>query len=204
MEFLNNPARFLDEYHFKVTFECIAELPDDLEWRLIFVSSPENPQLDQELDCCIVGPVPVGTNCFAFKSPAPDPSKIPKADLLGIAALIFTGIYNDQEFVRVGYYQNTTYDNEDMQNKPPEEPIVELLRREVNLKPRVTQFPIKWCVHHPSRYVAIFLTPYERNVSSITSAEVAAGPSQSAAVPSANDLGEDEPMEVQPTPVTVV
>jgi len=28
VEFLNNPARFSDPYHFKVTFECIAPLKD--------------------------------------------------------------------------------------------------------------------------------------------------------------------------------
>ena len=28
VEFLNNPAKFLDPYHFRVTFECIAELPE--------------------------------------------------------------------------------------------------------------------------------------------------------------------------------
>ena len=28
VEFLNNPARFLDPYKFRVTFECIAGIPD--------------------------------------------------------------------------------------------------------------------------------------------------------------------------------
>lgn len=28
VEFLNNPARFLEPYHFRVTFECIAPLED--------------------------------------------------------------------------------------------------------------------------------------------------------------------------------
>ena len=83
---------------------------------------------------------------MAYQTPPPDPAKIPQGDLLGIAALIFTGIYNDQEFVRVGYYQNTTYDNEEMQENPPAKPVVELLRREVTLKPRVTLFQTKWCV----------------------------------------------------------
>ena len=28
VEFLNNPARFLDPYHFRVTFECITALKE--------------------------------------------------------------------------------------------------------------------------------------------------------------------------------
>ncbi len=75
----------------------------DLEWRLIYVSSPGNEELDQELDDCLVGPVPVGVNSFEFEGSAPDPSKIPPEDVLGVAALILTGSYKDQEFVRVGY-----------------------------------------------------------------------------------------------------
>lgn len=143
---MNNPARFTDAYRFRVLFECIAPLPDDLEWRLIYVSSPGNEELDQELDSCLVGPVPVGTNSFDFESPAPDPKRIPPEDLLGVAALILTGSYNDQEFVRVGYYQNTEYDDEELRQNPPAQVMVDRLTRDVNMKPRVTRFQIKWWV----------------------------------------------------------
>ena len=67
VEWLNNPARFLDPYKFRVTFECIAPLQEDLEWKLVFVSSPEDEALDQELDDCLVGPVPQGVNSFEFE-----------------------------------------------------------------------------------------------------------------------------------------
>ncbi|KAI0092339.1 histone chaperone, partial [Irpex rosettiformis] len=146
VEFLNNPARFLDPYHFRVTFECIAPLPEDLEWRLIYVSSPGNEELDQELDDCLVGPVPVGVNSFEFQGSAPLPSKIPTEDVLGVAALILTGSYKDQEFVRVGYYQNTEYDSEEMKENPPSPVLFERLVRDINTKPRVTRFQIKWYV----------------------------------------------------------
>ena len=40
----------------------------DLEWRLIYVGSAEGEQFDQELDTCMVGPVPVGVNSFEFEA----------------------------------------------------------------------------------------------------------------------------------------
>ncbi|KAL7278715.1 hypothetical protein ACG7TL_007717 [Trametes sanguinea] len=184
VEFLNNPARFLDPYHFRVTFECIAPLPEgnnallDLEWRLIYVASPGNEELDQELDDCLVGPVPVGVNAFEFEGSAPNPSKIPPEDVLGVAALILTGSYKDQEFVRVGYYQNTEYDNEEMKENPPEPIRFERLVRDINQKPRVTRFQIKWDIAPPQPRSA-----------------VAAGAANSAAVPSADDLDEEEGSE---------
>ena len=123
----------------------------DLEWKLIYVSSPGRLELDQELDDCMVGPVPVGINSFEFESPAPIPSKIPLEDVLGVAAIILTASYKDQEFVRVGYYQNTEYDNDEMKDNPPAVPIFERLVRELITKPKVTRFQIKWCVHFAVR-----------------------------------------------------
>ncbi|KIY44885.1 anti-silence-domain-containing protein [Fistulina hepatica ATCC 64428] len=175
VEFLNNPAAFSDPYKFRVTFECIAPLKDDLEWKLIYVSSPGNEALDQELDDCLVGPVPVGVNSFEFEGAPPDPSHIPTEDVLGVAALILTGSYNDQEFVRVGYYQNTEYDNDEMKENPPEKIVCERLVRDISLKPRVTRFQIKWDV-----------VPAQQQ------GHIAAGAANSAAVPSANDLDAEE------------
>jgi len=156
---MNPKARFSDTYRFRVTFECIAPLKDDLEWKLIFVSSPDDQSLDQELDDCMVGPVPVGINSFEFESPSPTLTTIPPQDVLGVAAIILTGSYNDQEFVRVGYYQNTEWDNKEENEQwlemcgpnskkiPRREEIkMERLMRELAEKPRVTRFNIKWDV----------------------------------------------------------
>ncbi|KAJ7353188.1 anti-silence-domain-containing protein [Mycena albidolilacea] len=180
VEFINNPAKFSDPYRFRVTFDCIASLPDDLEWKLIYVSSPGNEELDQELDDCLVGPVPSGVNSFEFEGSPPDPSKIPTEDVLGVAALILTGSYKDQEFVRVGYYQNTEYDNEEMKETPPANIMFQRLVRDISAKPRVTRFQIKWDVVPPSQGQM-------------------AGAATSATVPSANDL--EDSMEVDSTAV---
>ncbi|KAJ3509618.1 hypothetical protein NLJ89_g5127 [Agrocybe chaxingu] len=170
VEFMNNPARFSDVYRFRVTFECIAPLDDDLEWKLIFVSCPGDEALDQELDDCLVGPVPQGVNSFEFEGQAPDPSRIPEEDVLGVAALILTGSYRDQEFVRVGYYQNTEYDNEEMKETPPAKIQFNRLVRDISTKPRVTRFHIKWDVSPPQP------------------AQAALGAANSAPVPSADNI----------------
>ena len=40
---------YADPYIFKVTFECISPLEDDIEWKLIYVGSAESEKYDQEL-----------------------------------------------------------------------------------------------------------------------------------------------------------
>lgn len=101
----------------------------------------------------MVGPVPVGVNTFTFSAPPPEPHKIPHDDVLGVAAIILTASYKDQEFVRVGYYQNTEYDDPAMMEAIREGGVkgdIQWNRLVRNLadKPRVTRFSIKWYVRH--------------------------------------------------------
>lgn len=170
----------------------------DLEWRLIYVASPGNAELDQELDDCLVGPVPVGVNAFEFEGSAPSPQSIPPEDVLGVAALILTGSYCDQEFVRVGYYQNTEYDNEEMKLAPPEKIQFDKLVRDISAKPRVTRFQIKWYVNFAMMGVVCWTDTCGRDVSSQSGAVTAAGAATSAAVPSANDLEGDDDTTPEP------
>ena len=49
------------------------------------------------------------------------------------------------EFIRIGYYVNNSYTDQELEETPPERPIVEKLQREILAeKPRVTRFPILW------------------------------------------------------------
>ena len=182
---MNHSASYVDSSH------------SDLEWRLIYVASPGNAELDQELDDCLVGPVPVGVNAFEFEGSAPSPQSIPPEDVLGVAALILTGSYCEQEFVRVGYYQNTEYDNDEMKLAPPEKIQFDKLVRDISAKPRVTRFQVKWYVNVAVMALHVGLTHGGRDVSSQSGAVTAAGAATSAAVPSANDLevGDDTTSE---------
>ncbi|KAI8866491.1 anti-silencing protein [Ramicandelaber brevisporus] len=109
---LDNPTNFLSNYEFEITFECIAPIDDDLEWKLIYVACAESKKPhDQELESLLVGPIPIGVNKFTFQAPAPNPDSLGKtsADILGSAVLLITCSYRDQEFVRIGYYINNEY-----------------------------------------------------------------------------------------------
>lgn len=102
VEVLNPTAKFTDPIRLQVKFECVSELSDDLDWRLVYVGSARDPTRDQELDSVQVGPVPLGVAQFVLEAPAPDPAKIPAEDLLGATALMLTCCYKGREFTRVG------------------------------------------------------------------------------------------------------
>ncbi|PVV04607.1 hypothetical protein BB560_000894 [Smittium megazygosporum] len=142
---LQTCAQFQEPYKFEITFECLSELDDDLEFKLIYVGSADDEKLDQELDSILVGPVPVGVNRFVFETDPPDVSKIPEEELLGITVVLLTCSYKNKEFVRVGYYVNNEYNTEELRETPPERPVLEKIYREILAnKPRVTRFPINW------------------------------------------------------------
>ncbi|KAJ2339049.1 Histone chaperone asf1, partial [Coemansia sp. RSA 2673] len=142
---LETNSHFLAPYRFEVTFECLSPLQDDLEFKLVYVSSAENTTMDQELDSLLVGPVPVGVNKFVFEADAPHVDKIPKEDLIGVTVILLTCSYKDKEFVRIGYYVDNAYLDETLLLAPPDVPVLEKIHRSILAdKPRVTRFPINW------------------------------------------------------------
>jgi histone chaperone ASF1 len=141
----------------------------------LYVSSAEDAAQDQVLEEVMVGPVPVGVNKFVLQvrphhatgpanasrppheyypcssthartqAEAPDVSKIPEEDIVGVTVILITCSYREQEFVRVGYYVNNEYGQDvDPENPPRPIDLSKLVRSILADKPRVTRFPIQW------------------------------------------------------------
>lgn len=54
-----------------------------------------------------------------------------------------------QEFVRVGYYVNNDYDDEQLKEEPPQKVLIDRVQRNILAdKPRVTKFPINFHPHN--------------------------------------------------------
>lgn len=106
---LDNPSSFSNPFQFEITFECIEDLKEDLEWKIIYVGSAESETYDQVLDTVYVGPIPEGRHMFVFQADPPDSSKIPKEDAVGVTVLLLTCSYRNSEFIRIGYYVNNEY-----------------------------------------------------------------------------------------------
>merc|ERR1712156_1104592 len=142
---LDNPAQFMTKLEFEITFECIEDLPQDLEWKIIYVGSAESEEFDQILDTVYVGPVPEGRHKFVFTADPPNPAKIPVSDVVGVTVILITCAYQGQEFIRVGYYVSNEYNDPEMQETPPEQPLFDKLTRNILASnPRVTKFKINW------------------------------------------------------------
>ncbi|CAL1545231.1 unnamed protein product [Lymnaea stagnalis] len=142
---LNNPTSFLKPFQFEITFECLEDLPEDLEWRIIYVGSAESMEYDQVLDTILVGPVPGGKHMFVFEADPPDVKKIPVDDIMGVTVVLLTCSYRGKEFIRVGYYVNNEYDDPELKENPPAEVQYNKLTRNIlSSEVRVTRFTIPW------------------------------------------------------------
>ncbi|XP_009626964.1 probable histone chaperone ASF1A [Nicotiana tomentosiformis] len=144
---LDNPAPFLNPFQFEISYECLAALKDDLEWKITYVGSAEDETYDQLLESVFVGPVNVGKYRFVLQADPPEPSKIREEDIIGVTVLLLTCSYAGQEFIRVGYYVNNDYDDEQLKEEPPQKVLLDRVQRNILAdKPRVTKFPINF---HP-------------------------------------------------------
>jgi len=86
-------------------------------------------------------------NFVGLQADPPDPSKIRDEDIIGVTVLLLTCSYLGQEFVRVGYYVNNDYDDEQLREEPPSKVLIDKVQRNIlSDKPRVTKFPINF---HP-------------------------------------------------------
>lgn len=142
---LDNPSSFFNPFQFELTFECIEELREDLEWKMIYVGSAESESYDQVLDTIYVGPVPEGRHIFVFQADPPDVTRIPENDAVGVTIILLTCSYRGQEFVRVGYFINNEYSDPELKEMPPAKPQFDKLQRNIlDTKPRVTRFKINW------------------------------------------------------------
>lgn len=141
----DNPCSFLSTFKFEVTFECFDGLPEDLDFKIIYVGSAASSEYDQILDSVLVGPVPAGKHKFLFEAKCPDVTKMPLQDTLGVTVVLLTCSYLKNEFVRIGYYVNNEYDDEELTANPPQQLQFDRVRRNVLAEcPRVTRFAINW------------------------------------------------------------
>ncbi|GMM43259.1 nucleosome assembly factor [Hanseniaspora uvarum] len=145
VQLLNNPAKFTDDFKLKITFECSEQLKHDLEWKLTYVGSSKSADHDQVLDSILVGPIPVGVSKFVMECPPPNHEIIPQQEVVSVTVMLLSGLYNDKEFVRVGYYVNNEYEKDEYKEEPPKKVIIEEVSRNILVnKPRVTKFNIPW------------------------------------------------------------
>ncbi|KAM1956332.1 hypothetical protein ACFX16_025762 [Malus domestica] len=152
----DNPALFLAPFQFEISYECNTPLKDGTAfpslscflffgWKLIYVGSAEDETYDQLLESVLVGPVNVGNYRFVLQADPPDPSKIRDEDIIGVTVLLLTCSYIGQEFIRVGYYVNNDYDDEQLREEPPPKVLIDRVQRNIlSDKPRVTKFPINF------------------------------------------------------------
>ena len=139
-------TKFTDPFSFEIIFEVLSELTKEMEWKMIYIGSAEDKKYDQVLETIeIDGPFQLGSMKFEFTGDAPDISKIPESEILGVTAIILCCSYNNQEFFRCGYYLNNIYDNEEMNLNPPEKVDKNrIIRSLLADKPRITRFDIEW------------------------------------------------------------
>jgi histone chaperone ASF1 len=105
------------------------------------------PTVGQLRLCLPPGSMPIHV-WGAGPHPQADPPNfqlIPPDDIVGVTVILLTCSYKSQEFLRVGYYVNNEYLEDELRDNPPDVPLIDRLHRSILAdKPRVTKFNINW------------------------------------------------------------
>ncbi|XP_050305891.1 histone chaperone asf1 [Anthonomus grandis grandis] len=183
---MDNPSPFLNPFQFEITFECIEELKEDLEWKMIYVGSAESEEYDQVLDSVFVGPIPEGKHMFVFQADPPNVSRIPENDALGVTVVLLTCSYRAQEFIRVGYFINNEYSDPELKENPPIPTQFDKVTRNILAsEPRVTRFKINW--EEPTSVNGQEPGPSENTDAIVAESSMQLNNESGAAVPSFNE-----------------
>eukprot|EP00330_Aristerostoma_sp_ATCC50986_P008059 CAMPEP_0114598176 /NCGR_PEP_ID=MMETSP0125-20121206/20509_1 /TAXON_ID=485358 ORGANISM="Aristerostoma sp., Strain ATCC 50986" /NCGR_SAMPLE_ID=MMETSP0125 /ASSEMBLY_ACC=CAM_ASM_000245 /LENGTH=54 /DNA_ID=CAMNT_0001803571 /DNA_START=100 /DNA_END=264 /DNA_ORIENTATION=+ len=46
IDLVNNPSKFTDPFTFQITFECLKDIQDEIEWKIIYVGSSKDEKYD--------------------------------------------------------------------------------------------------------------------------------------------------------------
>ena len=68
----NNPSPLNANLVFEVTFECLHEIPDTLDWKLMYIGAKKDQSGDQTLVNFEMGPINPGVMKFNIESNPPN------------------------------------------------------------------------------------------------------------------------------------
>lgn len=101
-----------DPFEFKVTFDCLSDIAEGtVEWKIVYVSCPDDRTFDQILLCKNYGAFPEGTHTITLKSEPLNMKLIPQEQLEGISFVLLTGIKQEESYYQTVFTVDNNYVN---------------------------------------------------------------------------------------------
>ncbi len=91
-------------------------------------------------------PTQEGRISFYLDADAPDAAEIPKSHIPGTASIRVSGAHKGQQFVRADFIVETKCTAQDLEEKKPAEPVIDMIQRDIAEPPMLCMFNIEWCV----------------------------------------------------------
>jgi histone chaperone ASF1 len=140
-----NPGPYSETLKWRIRIDILDALTEPLCVSFVWVGSSRSSQFDQVLDSFDVGPFTVGPAEFQLECDPPQLELIPPEDVVGLTVLLVSFQYRGCEFLRVGYYTQVAYFDDQLNSSPPAVPDISQLGRLLAMaQPAVTAVPIAW------------------------------------------------------------
>ena len=148
---MQNIQQLNDILSFKIRFDCLENINQEIEWKVTFISDPSDNKQDQILDQFVMGPLQKGTMEFQIQVDSPNYSKV--SQILEVSGLTISCSFYDQVFFICGYYVNHYIQDEQYRQWYEEQvqngvqvglDLQKVVRHIDSQNPRVTNCKIEW------------------------------------------------------------
>ncbi|CAD2215318.1 histone chaperone ASF1 [Angomonas deanei] len=147
-----NPDAYCAPLKWRVRVEALENFSEPISISFVWVGSASSSEYDQHLDSFDIGPLTVGVTEFQLECDAPQVELVPPGDVLGVTILIISFQFRSQEFLRVGYYVQVAYFEDEKNQHPPQVPDKNALGRFLAMpQPVVTFNPLVWQGQTPTQ-----------------------------------------------------
>ena len=121
ISFQRGGSKMEEALQLEVKFDCLKQIDNEIEWRVVYVADPNDSSQDQVLDQIFMDSLDYGASSFEWEVPAPDYSRLASPfDVFDTAILMVIILIEGREFFRCSYLMSCEYASEEMRDNPPE------------------------------------------------------------------------------------
>jgi histone chaperone ASF1 len=130
----------------EVRFDCLKDIASDVEWKFVYVASPEGAGEDQVLDRIVMEGLEYGANSFEWEVPAPELRRLAGAEeVLDTTVVMILVLVEGREIFRCSYFVTNEYEDPSIYEEAIDKVIWEKLRRRIDVDhPVITVKEITW------------------------------------------------------------
>ena len=146
IDFTKSTSNSKQPFELNVKFDCLKNIPHEIEWKFLYVGNPEDKHYDQVLDTIYMNDLNFGLQEFNWEVDSPEYSIFDTvSDIFDSTVIIIIVSLKGKEFFRCSFLIVHEYSDPNLIENPPKDILWEKLNRRIKTdNPVITIKDIEW------------------------------------------------------------